>query len=165
MKRAFRAVAVLPWLVLASCSGSGAPGATASAASGDAGAVAEADPARTGLAVYVGKYPFDEVNGSTWENNRQVTDGVKSTVSDPAIAARVLDYTGPATPIAMVDGKVVAGVCEAHNCGDHNWEIFIHPDGSGTEVCYYDADKTPGWSVWYLPGGKIERREGPCSIE
>lgn len=161
VKHAFHAIAVLLLLAAAGCSQPGSP-------DGSTGGTSEAGAAAglpvPDLAAYVGKYPFDKVNGVTWENNRLVIDGVHATVSDPEVAKRVLDYTGPATPIAMVDGKVVAGVCETHNCGGHNWEIFIDTDGGGTEVCYHDESRTPGQSVWYLPGGKREHRPGACSI-
>ncbi|MDE2563417.1 MAG: hypothetical protein KGL48_14335 [Sphingomonadales bacterium] len=163
MKRMHAVLAALSCIALAACSGDDAPSAPQGPV--DAGTRDSADGAGQGLAAYVGKYPFDEVDGATWEKNQQVIDGVQSTVTDPAIAKRVLDYTGPAAPIAMIDGMVVAGVCEAHDCSDHNWEIFIDPANGATQVCYHDQARTPGRSIWFLPGGKREERDGACAIK
>ncbi|WP_338465934.1 hypothetical protein RXV95_10165 [Novosphingobium sp. ZN18A2] len=150
MNRSHAILAAFPVLALCGCSG-GAPDTAAATA-------------HPGLAAYVGKYPSDKVDGISWEKNRAVIDGVKATVEDPAVVAQVLTYTGPPAPIAMVDGKVVAGVCEARNCANHNWEILVDPGSGRTEVCYHDQRKTPGKSVWYSPGGSTEERDGGCSI-
>lgn len=129
----------------------------------------EASPSASGsgggdLSAYVGKYPLDPVNGVAWAANPRVIGSVRATLADPALAARVLDYTGPATPIAQVEGKVVAGNCDARDCSARNWEVLVDLATGAAEVCYHDEAATPGKSVWYLPGGRQERRSGGCAI-
>jgi len=89
---------------------------------------------------------------------------VRQVVSDPQVAARVLAYAGPTTPIAQVDGKIVAGQCDPANCSGLNWEVLVDPMTGRTQVCYHDARRTPGKSIWFLAAGKEEQRAGPCAI-
>lgn len=116
------------------------------------------------LAAYAGKYPDVPVGGVSWDRNAQVIAGVKAAVADPARVARVLDYSGPAMPIVLVDGKAVAANCEASDCAARNWEVFVDTATGATEVCFHDEAQTPGKSIWYMPGGRQEQRAGACII-
>ena len=103
------------------------------------------------LNVYVGKYPPDKVGGRGFLDQPLVRAGVEGAVSDPEIRAWILEKAGPQTPIALKGGKLLFWGCEAHYCGPHNWTVSIAPDGTGTEVCYLDAD-APDKSAWYVAG-------------
>jgi len=122
-------------------------------------------PATGGLAAYVGKYPFDKVGGGSWNDNPTVLAGIRKTVTDAAVRTAILETPGPASPIALVDGKVTAWACEQHNCGFHQWSVMVDPATGATDVCYYDEEKAGTSARWFLAGGKTETRAGDCSEE
>lgn len=96
------------------------------------------------LARYVGKYPEDKVGARSFLDEPLVRDGVARVVDDPAVAKLVL---APATavPIVARDGQLIAGACEPHNCGEHNWAIRIRPDGARPLVCHKPEGAAPRW--------------------
>ena len=101
---------------------------------------ASASAPATDLSRYAGRYPLDDVGGSSFLSEPAVQRLVAGVVDDPAIRARVLDRDVTATPIAEADGRLLSYGCEPNNCGPHNWTVAIRPDGSGGAVCYYDQD-------------------------
>lgn len=115
--------------------------------------------ASTSLSGYVGKYPFDKVNGTSFLDLPAVRTAVAGAVSDAKIRAWIFDKAGPQTPIAMVDGKLAAWGCEAHNCGPHQWTVLIAPDGGDAEVCYLPDGAAK--ADWYAHGAK-EARTDAC---
>lgn len=147
-------------------------GADAGAATGPTEAAAQkaadAAPAAggaSGLAAYVGKFPFDEVDGVIFENHPAVKAGVAATLTDAAVRKAIAETEGPAAPIEMIDGKVSAWACQAHNCGDHQWMVMVDPASGATDVCYHNAEKLAGQSRWFMAGGKQETRPGNCTVE
>ena len=82
-----------------------------------------------------------------WGLEPQVREAVAAVVPDKAVRALVLGSDVTATPIALVEGKLVAFGCEPHNCGPHNWAVAIRPDGTGAAVCLYDQDRRV--ARWY----------------
>lgn len=151
-----------------------ATGAPATAATGnppDAGAAKATGPTETSplpptagskLASYVGKYPFDKVDGVAWNDHALVKAGIAATVKDAAVVKAITTTEGPAGPIEMKGGKVMSWACEAHNCGPHQWAVLIDPRTGATDVCYYDEDADAAKSRWFLAGGKQEKRDGNC---
>lgn len=119
---------------------------------------ATASPAAT-LARYVGSYPSDKVGANSFLSDPAVRDAVASAVPDPAVRDRVLDAEATATPVALVEGRVLSYACEPHNCGPHNWAIAITPDAKTAAVCYYDQDARE--ARWY-PDGAGATPEGGC---
>ncbi|MBX3593000.1 hypothetical protein [Sphingomonas sp.] len=151
-------------LALAGCSSNAPTENAAGGADGPAGRTSEAPvgnrtaaaPAPSGpLAVYVGKYPFDKVAGTSFLDDPLVRKSVRAAVGDPTILAWIFDKAGPQTPIAMIDGRLAAWGCEAHNCGPHQWTVLIAPDGSDAELCYLPDDAVR--PVWYADGGATKR--------
>lgn len=114
------------------------------------------------LSAYVGHYPFDKVNGTSFLDQPSVIAAVDRLVSDGRIRALVLGGDGPGTPVALQAGKLVAWGCETHNCGDHDWTVSIAPDGSDPSVCYHDAATMQARSRWYLAPDRVEMRDGDC---
>lgn len=109
------------------------------------------------LARYVGKYPFDKVDGASFLDLPIVRTAVAGAVPDAGIRDWIFEKAGPQAPIAMVDGKVAAWGCEAHNCGAHQWTVLIAADGADAEVCYLpDGAETPDW---YAHGTKEARTD------
>jgi hypothetical protein len=125
-------------------------------------ATAPADP----LAAYVGKYPFDKVDGKTFYEQPVVKAAVAKAVADKEIAALVGKAgDGPAGPIALIDGKVSAWACEAHNCGDHQWTIMVDGAAGTARVCYHDAETMQDQSRWYDGAGGSAMKAGECPSE
>jgi hypothetical protein len=116
----------------------------------------------TKLAAYVGKYPFDKVDGVTWNDHPIVKAGIAATVRDAKVREAITTISGPAAPIEMQDGKVMAWACEAHNCGPHQWAVLIDPRTGAADVCYYDEAASAADSRWFLASGKEEKRAGNC---
>lgn len=147
--------------------------ADSAAAAPDAGndaaanVAAPASPPPAGLlSAYVGKYPFDKVEGRTFLDQPSVKAAVAATVGDAGVRRFVFTSNGPNAPIALKDGRLLAWGCEAHNCGYHNWTVAITPDGKDAQVCFYQNDASAeGESTWYLPGGRTEKRAGNCPSE
>ncbi len=115
----------------------------------------------SGAARYVGKYPFDKVDGNSWNSDPAIISAIKAAVSDAKIQAVVLEADGPATPIAQKDGKILAWACEAHNCGPHNWTTIVDPVSGAAEICYVNDDAAPGKTRWFRDG-KEEIKSAPC---
>lgn len=154
---------VMSVLVLSSC---GNPARdedpVTTGAGGNAAAVGPAVTGNPDLKGYVGKYPFDAVNGVTFFNHPMVVSAVTASVTDGTIRATVLAASGPSAPIELDGNAVRAWACEAHNCGDHQWTISVDPSSGEARVCYYDADSLPDSARWFLPAGKMEQRAGNC---
>lgn len=128
-------------------------------------AAKDAAGSAAGLAAYVGKYPFDKVDGVDWNNNPVVLAGIRKTVTDAAARKAILELEGPASPITLYQGKVASWACEAHNCGDHQWTVMVDPQSGATDVCYHNAAKLPEKSRWFMADGSIQERQGNCPVE
>lgn len=126
-------------------------------------AAAKAGDAK-GLAAYVGKYPFDKVDGVAWDDHPAVKAGLAATVKDAKVLKAIQTLEGPAAPIEMHDGKAMAWACQQHNCGPHQWAVLVDPATGATDVCYYDEAASASDARWFLAGGKEERRKGNCQF-
>lgn len=103
------------------------------------------------LSRYVGAYPTEPTGGGpSFLRQPAVRDAVAAVLPDAALRDLVLGSDVTATPIALVDGKLLAFGCEPHNCGPHNWAIAIRPDGHDAAVCLYDEDRRV--ARWYPDG-------------
>lgn len=114
------------------------------------------------LASYVGKYPFDKVDGVAWNDHVLVKAGIAATVKDAAVRKAITTTEGPSAPIEMKGDKVMAWACEAHNCGSHQWAVLIDPRTGAADVCYYEEATDSAQSRWFLAAGKEEKRSGNC---
>ncbi len=112
------------------------------------------------LAKYVGRYPFDEVDGVRFSDHPLVRRAVEAAVADANLRGKVLGE-GTAVPIAMRDGRIFSHICEQHNCGQRNWTIIVDPAGLSGEVCYYDVE-TQAEPRWYSNAGAPQTRAGVC---
>ncbi|TPG41366.1 hypothetical protein EAH79_09855 [Sphingomonas koreensis] len=165
-----RAATIAVLAMTAGCHPAGSDGnESVSAPAASASPIAVATPAavaipavRESLSGYIGKYPFDAVDGVTFLANPAVTHVVDTLAPGPAVRALVLAGDGPGAPIAAIGGKLAAWGCETHNCGDHNWTILIAPDGGQGQLCYHDAAAMHDQSRWYVAADKAEMRDGGC---
>ena len=114
------------------------------------------------LASYVGKYPFDKVDGVPWNDHVLVKAGIAATIKDATVLKAITTTDGPASPIEMRGDKVVSWACEQHNCGAHQWSVQIDPRTGATDVCYFDEAADSAKARWFLASGKEEKRDGNC---
>lgn len=167
-------------LLLSACGASAEKAATADAAApADAKTAPSADAAPSAekkvetpsplpptagskLASYVGKFPFDKVDGVAWNDHALVKAGIAASVKDTKALKAITTLEGPAGPIEMRGDKVMSWACEAHNCGPHQWAVLIDPRTGATDVCYYDEEGDAANSRWFLASGKEEKRPGNC---
>jgi hypothetical protein len=119
-----------------------------------------ADPpaAPADLAVYAGKYPGDPVGGVSFLHHPRVRAAVEAAVPDARTRAWILDRADQQTPIALRAGRLVSWGCEAHDCNDHEWTIFIDSAGTSAEICYHVGRTMGDRSRWFRTGRPSELR-------
>lgn len=130
---------------------------TANAAAANALAAVEGP-----LLVHRGRYPSDVVNGMPFDSHPLVRSAVARALGrTPDLSARaILADVGPATPITLIDGRLVSWRCEQHNCGAHHWTLILAPDGTRPELCYHDEAGDP--DTRWLVDGQVTARTDPC---
>ena len=82
-----------------------APAVTADAGEAKAAAVAPAKEGAPDLAAYVGKYPFDKIDGVAFDDHPLVKAGIAATVTDARVRAAIATTAGPASPIGKSQGN------------------------------------------------------------
>jgi hypothetical protein len=89
---------------------------------------------------YVGKYPFDKVDGVTFLDHPKIRAAVQAVVKDPQVLKWVLQPNdSPSPPIYRLGAEVVAVGCQAHACGERNWAILVDPGRLSARVCYFNG--------------------------
>lgn len=130
-------------------------------------AQAEMVSATPPLAAYVGKYVYDEVDGTRFLSHPQVRAAVEAAV--PAGDVRDILYTevAVATPIIKVGKKLLyTRGFEPASGGDVNWGVLIAIDGSVAAVCYGQfTDKNTQEAAWYADGEKAFSLTMMCPSE
>lgn len=131
------------------------------AAANSAAAAGPSVPREGPLSVYLGKNPFDPVDGTSFLEHDRVQSAVQVAVlnGDPRLWVFRRDATR--TPVAMKDGRLLSHGCETGNCGGRNWTILIDPLGAIAEVCYAER----GRASWYSGGRPPVPRDGGCPTE
>lgn len=171
-------------LTLAACDGGGAEKQAPAAPSGEAkeqpspaAAAATAAPATAApaapapasgapdLTAYVGKYPFDKVDGVAFGDHPLVKAGIAATVKDARVRTAITTTKGPSAPIETIDGKVAAWSCQQHKCGEHQWMVLVDPKTGATDVCYMNDPAMTDDARWFLANGKEEKRDGDCAAK
>lgn len=153
-------------LMLAGCGGGGKDSAENAAVNeaanrADATVSNAASPAAVpDFSRYVGKYPFDKVDGHSWNDDPAVIAAITAAIPDAKIRDWVLEGEGPASPITTFDGHILSWACEAHNCGPHNWTTIIDPKTGAAEVCYVEEEAAT--KIRWFGQGKLLARTDPC---
>lgn len=164
---ALAAAAAAAVMALAGC-GTGGEQAQANAATAFVPpAVAPAAPLpgqghTTPLSVYAGHYPRDAVDGVGFFDRTEVAMALDAAVGDPKLRQRVVAADGVAVPIFRSGASLAAYACEPHDCGDHNWTLFVPDDPRGGRVCHHDAATMGDTSRWYADGRAPVTRPGAC---
>lgn len=124
-------------------------------------------PAPVDLAPYIGKYPFDVVNGHRILDHPAVKAALAAAVPDAKTRAGVaFAEKSLGVPIVRVKGGrllVWGGEWRAED--RYNWAVVIAPDGSKPEVCIYDGvgyGEDFQSSQWFEPGQPGIMKQGTC---
>lgn len=124
-----------------------------------------ATPRATDLSAYVGKYPFDKVDGHRFFEHPAVKAAIAAAVPDKKVASGVRTGDGVNVPIVEVNGRIIAWGGERRAEDRYNWSVVIAPDGSKPEVCIYDGvgyDDELQSSQWFEPGEPSIMKQGKC---
>lgn len=129
--------------------------------------VKEARRAPVDLTPYIGKYPFDAVNGHRFLDHPAVKAAIAAAVPDAKTRAGVtFADRGLGLPIVRVaGGRILIWGGEWRAEDRYNWAVVIAPDGTRPEVCIYDAgdnDGDYGSSMWFTPGQPAVMKQGTC---
>jgi len=105
----------------------------ASSAAAPAASVAQTAPA---LSAYVGKYPFDEVNGVAFIDHPDVRRALEMSGAPAEALALARDRDQVVVPIFRTETALVATGYDPRTGGSINWNLAITPDGEHAVVCY-----------------------------
>lgn len=116
----------------------------------------------SGLAAWVGKYPFDRVGGRQFYDYPGLQVAMRKTLGAAAYRA-IQRIKGPAVPVVRVDGYVAAYQCMAHDCGDKNTTTIVRLAQGDVVVCWHDAPRAS--TRWFVPGRAIRVDGRGCPSE
>jgi hypothetical protein len=119
------------------------------------------DPPAAGpadLGVYADKYPTDPVEGVSFLAHPRVRAAAEAAGVNDIVRRWVFEREGQRTPIALRDGWLVSWGCEAHNCNDHEWTIYIDRAGNSVRICYHVARTMGTRSRWFQTGHPSQLR-------
>jgi hypothetical protein len=105
----------------------------ASLAAAPAASVTQTAPA---LSAYVGKYPFDEVNGVAFIDHPDVRRALEMSGAPAEALALARDRDQVVVPIFRTETALVATGYDPRTGGSINWNLAITPDGEHAVVCY-----------------------------
>ena len=129
--------------------------------------VKEARRGPVDLTPYIGKYPFDVVNGHRFLDHPAVKAAVAAAVPDAKTRAGIaFADRGLGLPIVRVaGGRILIWGGEWRAEDRYNWAVVIAPDGTKGEVCIFEAvgDDPELWSAtWYVAGRPAVMKQGDC---
>ena len=113
----------------------------------------------TPLTAYVGHYPSDAVDGVGFFDRTEVATALNEAVIDPLVRRAIMNGRGPQTPIFASGTRVASWGCEAHDCGDHNWTLFVDPATKKGIACYHEAAMGHR-SHWYAGAAPVTKPGG-----
>lgn len=119
------------------------------------------------LNTYVGKYPFDAVNGHRFLDHPVVKAAIAAAVPDAkARAGVVFPDDGLGLPIVKVaGGRILIWGGDRRAEDRYNWSVVIAPDGSKPEVCIYNGlgyGEDFQSAEWFEPGKPSIMKQGTC---
>lgn len=91
------------------------------------------------LSAYVGKYPFDAVDGVVFIDHPVVRLALESSGAPAEALALARDRNQVVTPIFRSGPALVASGYDPRSGGSVNWNLAVTPDGEHAVVCYQDA--------------------------
>ncbi|MBT0669306.1 hypothetical protein HT136_13120 [Novosphingobium profundi] len=113
------------------------------------------------LARYLGKNPFEAVDGTDFLHHPRVQDAVRAVVKDAAIRKWVLTAgANPWKPVWRHGAALVTAGCQQHGCEQRSWTIVMDPATGSARVCF----ERDGTSRWYDAEG-VAVATGSCPFE
>ena len=113
-----------------------APAAESAASTAAAPAAAPAAREVPPLSAYVGKYPFDEVDGVAFIDHPDVRRALEMSGAPAEAIALARDRDQVVVPIFRTETALVATGYDQRSGGSVNWNLAITPDGEKSVVCY-----------------------------
>jgi hypothetical protein len=119
----------------------------------------------SGLRAWVGKYPYDKIGGHQFFSYPGLPKAMRRALGTKT--AQVAAVQGPEVPVVAVDGWIVAHRCQAHDCGDKNVSVLVHPASGRVVVCWMNAPDEES-ALWFAAGRRPARdsRQGcPSDVD
>lgn len=118
------------------------------------------------LSAYVGKYPFDAVDGVTFVDHPLVHTAMERSGAPTEALDFLRNDNTVVVPIREVGGRLMSRGFEPASGGDVNWGILISLDGQRGAVCYSTGveEYTRG-ADWYIDGEKAFTLFDMCPSE
>ena len=117
---------------------------------------AEDAPALGALDAYIGKYPWEKVNGVAFTEDPAVRAAVAKAAPSADVSEALLGED-MVSPIIKVDDRLFTSGWDRRSAGASNWAILAALDGSKLAVCYFgQLDSTTAY--WYVNGKIVGMR-------
>ena len=113
----------------------------------------------SGLAAWVGKYPFDRVRGRTLLDYPGLRPEIQRLLGAQAYAEWNI-IRGPSPPVMRVGEHVAANYCQAHDCADKNTTILVHLRTGAIALCWTNQPATAG-ARWFVSGRAVKLERDP----
>jgi len=110
---------------------------------------------------WIGKYPFDEVEGQTfWQRLSQFVQNKK--LPEGLTAERLVDVSvlGVSVPVQERNGVLYVAGCKAHACGSQTTSFFVDLEKKVLYACLRSEERAE--DIWLSTEGAWEKlgREG-----
>lgn len=110
---------------------------------------------------YIGKYPFDPVEGVGFLAHPTVVERVRRAIPDRFVADHILKPQ-VSTPVEFANGVIFAQSCEKGACERQNWAVLVPRAAAGAWVCYHNDDLTGGDGRWFAGGKLVDKSGSRC---
>jgi hypothetical protein len=121
-------------------------------------------PRPTGLRTWIGKYPFDRLQGLAFFDHPDVQRLINATLGSNA--ASLINGMSTVGPIEEHDNWLIAHGCQPHMCMDGNWLVAINLANLETRACLASIDSP---TVRFGASGKnyidLRRVNPGCQLE
>lgn len=105
---------------------------------------------RIPLETYIGKYPWEKVNGIAFIEDPDVRAAVIKAAPSAMVSDAVLGED-MISPILKVDDRLLASGWDRRSGGSVTWAILAALDGSRMALCYYE-EYDNNMAYWYVDG-------------
>jgi hypothetical protein len=114
------------------------------------------------LDAWIGKYPFEKIEGVTFLNHPITVAAVRKAVPDERLRKTVLVAgTCPYDAVIRQGTEFTTFGCRFHACGDFAWAIYVDPQRQSARVCYHES-AMGNESRWYGTTGTTKMVAGDC---
>jgi len=105
------------------------------------------------LSAYVGKYPFDKVQGVSFFEHPLVREAIQTSGIDSDVQRFIFADDNVVGPIRTSLGRLMLHGYDPAGAGVENWAILLTPDGRTAAVCYSSGvEHDVRGADWYYEG-------------